>query len=110
MFTQDEIIKVSEPYYLTSNNEYQQVEGYTPMENDREYILFLRYGHEADQVNGLVGIDYGKYSVNGKVLKKSVTDLNNVGELKGLDFLSGEKESVELYSKIKDEVLSKYIK
>lgn len=109
-FKKDDIIKVSEPYFLTSNKEYQQVEGYTPMESEREYILFLRFGHEEDKVNGLVGIDYGKYSMDGKVQERLVSDLKNVGELRGLDFISEDEHSVELYSEIKEDVLTKYMK
>lgn len=109
-FKKDEIIKVSEPYFLNSNNEYQQLEGYTPMESEREYILFLRYGHEEDEVNGLVGIDYGKYSMDGKVQERLVSDLKNVGELKGMDFLSEDEHNVELYNTIKEDVLTKYMK
>ncbi|PRO64183.1 hypothetical protein [Alkalicoccus urumqiensis] len=104
----DETI-VSEPYYVDFNGEYQQLEGYVPMEEGREYLLFLRYGDDEELDNGIVSLDFGKYSVGGgEVIEESVTTLRTVQELDGVDFMKDDSTHVELYSEIKDEALEKY--
>jgi hypothetical protein len=96
----DSTIQTFEPGFFQKENEYVTVEGYNLMNEDGEYILFLKKNLEGP-VHTIVGMYQGKYDVSKS---NQVNARVNQTDIKS-EYLG---ENVEHFNKLKQEVLTKY--
>jgi len=96
----DSTIQTFEPGYFQKENEYITVEGYNLMNENGEYILFLRKNTEGP-VHTIVGMYQGKYDVSKP---NQVNARANQTDIKS-EYLG---ENVEQFNKLKQEVMEKY--
>ena len=96
----DSTIQTFEPGYFQKENEYVTVEGYNLMNEDGEYILFLKKNIEGP-VHTIVGMYQGNYDVSTPKTVKAKVNNTEIGR----EYLG---ENVEQFNKLKQEVMSKY--
>ena len=96
----DSIIQTFEPGYFQKEDEYVTVEGYNFMNEDGEYILFLKKNIEGP-VHTIVGMYQGKYDISTPNLVKTKVNQTDIGS----EYLG---EKVEQFNKLKQEVMKKY--
>ena len=96
----DSTIQTFEPGYFQNEDEYVTVEGYNLMNEDGEYILFLKKNIEGP-VHTIVGMYQGKYDISTPNLVKATMNQNDIGS----EYLG---ENVKHFNKLKQEVLTKY--
>jgi len=93
-------IQTFEPGFFQKEDEYVTVEGYNLMNEDGEYILFLKKNIEGP-VHTIVGMYQGKYDVsNPNPVEAKVNQTDITSEYLG--------ENVEHFNKLKQEVMTKY--
>jgi len=96
----DSTIQTFEPGYYQEKDSYVTIEGYNLMNEEGEYILFLKK-NEAGPVHTIVGMYQGKYDLN---MPDQVTAKVNETDIKS-EYLG---ENVEQFNKLKQEVIEKY--
>jgi len=106
---ENNIISVLEPFEIIDNN-FTNIEGYIPMKENNEYILFLR---ENDTSEGkqytIKSISFGKYNASKEDnIVNQKTKIKYLDEVKDSEFISESQEICDKYINIKDEVLEKY--
>lgn len=107
---ENSIISVLEPFEIVNNN-FTNIEGYIPMKENNEYILFLR---ENDTLVGkqytIKFISFGKYSTEKEdniVTQKS--NIRYLEDVKDSEFIHESEQLCDIYIDIKGKVLDKYI-
>ena len=107
---ENDIISVLEPFEIKDNN-FTNIEGYIPMEENKEYILFLRENDISEGKQYTIKfISFGKYNTSKEdniVNQKS--NIKNLEEVKDSEFISESQEICDTYINIKGEVLDKYL-
>ncbi|MBD3919349.1 hypothetical protein H8B09_11335 [Paenibacillus sp. PR3] len=97
----DTQIRIYEPGYV-SNNTYFNVEGYNLLNENGEYILFLRSSNNG--IYSIVGMYQGKFDLKtpNKITNTKISQLNGVilNEYLG--------DNVEHYNSLKKQVVAKY--
>ncbi|MDV2684032.1 hypothetical protein RYX56_06560 [Alkalihalophilus lindianensis] len=109
-FNSGDSVTVAEAFFL-QDDQYVQIEGYTPLVEEREYILFIEEGLKDESGNlvyGISSLDFGKYSQEGEVASVDFTTFNNVNELSKYDFIKEDPHHNDLYNESKKDVLRKY--
>lgn len=106
----ENIISVLEPFEVI-DNDFINIEGYIPMEEDAEYILFLRENNtlEGNQYT-IKFMSFGKFSTlkeNTVVNQKSF--IKYFEDVQGSDFVNESEEICNTYLEIKSKVLNKYL-
>lgn len=106
----ENIISVLEPFEVI-DNDFINIEGYIPMEEDAEYILFLRENNtlEGNQYT-IKFMSFGKFSTlkeNTVVNQKSF--IKYFEDVQGSDFVNESEEICNTYLEIKSNVLNKYL-
>lgn len=106
----ENIISVLEPFEVI-DNDFINIEGYIPMEEDSEYILFLRENNtlEGNQYT-IKFMSFGKFSTlkeNTVVNQKSF--IKYFEDVQGSDFVNESEEICNTYLEIKSKVLNKYL-
>lgn len=96
----DSTIQTFEPGYFQKEDEYVTVEGYNLMNEDGEYILFLKKNIEGP-VHTIVGLYQGKYDVSKSNQVNARVNQTDIGS----EYLG---ENVEQFNKLKQEVMTKY--
>lgn len=96
----DSTIQTFEPGYFQKEDEYVTVEGYNLMNEDGEYILFLKKNIEGP-VHTIVGMYQGKYDVSKSNQVNARVNQTDIGS----EYLG---ENVEQFNKLKQEVMTKY--
>ena len=104
------IISVLEPFEII-DNDFTNIEGYIPMKENNEYILFLRENDTSEGKQYTIKfISFGKYSTSKEdnvVNQKS--NIKYLEEVKDSEFISESQEICDTYINIKGEVLDKYL-
>lgn len=107
---ENDIISVLEPFEIKDNN-FTNIEGYIPMEENKEYILFLRENDISEGKQYTIKfISFGKYNTSKEdniVNQKS--NIKYLEEVKDSEFISESQEICDTYINIKGEVLDKYL-
>lgn len=97
-------ISIIEPFKIEGDN-FINVDGYVPMKEECEYILFLRKVASSDNEYTLVSANFGKYNLsNDTALLPEVNVINNLGQVSNLDMVTQSAEKCEIYNKIKSEI------
>lgn len=106
----ENIISVLEPFEVSDNN-FINIEGYIPMEEDTEYVLFLRENNTLDGNQYTIKfMSFGKFSTSKEdtvVSKKS--SIKYFEDIQGSNLINESEETCNTYIKIKSEVLNKYL-
>lgn len=104
----ENIISVIEPFKI-EKNDFTNIEGYVPMQENKEYILFLReIDIEGSKEYAIISISFGKYNLSGKEVSPIDTQINYLDEVLENDFVSKSSEECNIYNEIKEDVLNKY--
>jgi hypothetical protein len=96
-------IKIYEPAYF-KDNVFVSVEGYNLMNEEKEYILFLRPMKD-DETYVIVGMYQGKYDLSSSELVKYDKSIETYKDIKEIEFIG---EDIEFFNKLKTQVLKKY--
>ena len=100
---ENDIISVLEPFEIKDNN-FTNIEGYIPMEENKEYILFLRENDISEGKQYTIKfISFGKYNTSKE------SNIKYLEEVKDSEFISESQEICDTYINIKGEVLDKYL-
>lgn len=103
-------ISVLEPFEI-KDNDFNNIEGYIPMDENSEYILFLKENKTKYGIQYTIkSISFGKYniSINNKI-KPHKSKINYLEEAISNEFISESQEICDNYNKIKSSVLDKYL-
>jgi hypothetical protein len=104
----ENIISVIEPFEI-EKNDFTNIEGYVPMQENKEYILFLReIDIDGSKEYAIISISFGKYNLSGKEVSPIETQINYLDEVLENDFVSKSSEECNIYNGIKKDVLNKY--
>lgn len=106
-FKKGDKIDVSEPWYL-NEGAYESIENYIALEQEQEYTLFLRGGHDSEKLSSIISMGYGKFNEDLKETDATLTDFENLGEVEAYNFISEEQEEVTNYTEIKEDVLKEF--
>ncbi|AQY52011.1 putative lipoprotein [Listeria weihenstephanensis FSL R9-0317] len=106
-FKKGDRIRVAEPYYL-KDGALEFIENYVPLQQNENYTVFLRGGHESDGISSIISMGFGKYREELTEKQAEVTDFETLGELGKFDFISPEIEQVGDYKSLKEEVFQEY--
>lgn len=101
----NETISIIEPCKFVNGN-YINVDGYVPMKQGNEYILYLR---EINTSSGtqytIVSGNFGKYNLsNNTALLPNPDVINNFEQVSDLDMVTSSLKKCELYNKIKSQI------
>ena len=104
-------ISVIEPYKI-EKKDFTNIEGYLPMEDDKEYILFLRENNvQSKKQYTIKSISFGKYNLTSKeIAHPQETKIDYLDEAIKKDFISQSESECDTYNNIKQDVLKKYTK
>lgn len=102
-------ISVLEPCAFEDDN-FINIEGYIPMKENEEYLLFLR---ENDTLDGkqysIISMSFGKYNLSSnKTISPVSRTIENFSEVSNLDFATPVYQECDAYNNIKSQVLKKY--
>lgn len=103
-------ISVLEPFEIV-DNDFNNIEGYIPMDENSEYILFLRENKTKEVIEYTIrSISFGKYNIskNNKINPQK-TRINYLEEANGNEFITESQEICDSYNEIKSSVLDKYL-
>lgn len=114
----DEYIYIYEPSYI-QGKKYRCYQGYLAMENDKEYIVFLKnienseLSTQKELSNGYIFTDpiFSKYSLDQKATLVQGNEVEKniyYNEVSSLPVFLKEQKYVDLYNKILDEVEKSY--
>lgn len=106
-FKKGDKIAVSEPWYL-NDGDYESIENYIAIEQDEEYTLFLRGGHDDQKISSIISMGYGKFNKDLKEKEATLSDFDNLGEVEKFNFISENEEEVVNYKEIKADVIKDY--
>ena len=103
-------IDVLEPFTII-DNDFNNIEGYIPMDENSEYILFLRENKVKEGTQYTIrSISFGKYNIskNNKINPQK-TRINYLEEANVNEFITDSQEICDSYNEIKSSVLDKYL-
>lgn len=97
-------ISVYEPAYFEDNT-YVSIEGYNLMNEEDNYLLFLR-PMENEEAYVIVGMYQGKYNVNSTESLEPVKSVKVFKDIKDTEYFG---DNIEGYNELKTQVLKKYL-
>lgn len=102
-------ISVLEPYEIVKND-FINIEGYIPMEDGKDYLLFLRENNtEYGKQYSIISISFGKYNLsNTKTVQTYQKSIEYLDEVLESDFVTNSQVECDKYNNIKEEIISKY--
>lgn len=103
-------ISVLEPFEII-DNDFNNIEGYIPMEKNSEYILFLRENYTKEGMQYTIrNISFGKYNTSKNIkIKPQKSQINYLEEANINEFISESQETCDNYNEIKSSVLDTYL-
>ena len=99
------IIPVVEPCKIENGN-FSNVEGYIPMEENQEYMLYLRPNDTKEGIQySIVSLNFGKYNLSDNDgLRPFTREINSYDEVADLDFVTNSQDICLRYNNIKEEI------
>lgn len=103
-------ISVLEPFEII-DSDFNNIEGYIPMEKNSEYILFLRENQTKEGMQYTIkSISFGKYNTSKNIkINPQKSKINYLEEAIINDFITESQEICDTYNEIKSNVLDKYL-
>lgn len=103
-------ISVLEPFEII-DNDFNNIEGYIPMNENSEYVLFLRENKTKEGRQYTIrSISFGKYNVSkSNKISPQKSRINYLEEATINDFITESQEICDTYNEIKSSVLDKYL-
>ena len=103
-------ISVLEPFEII-DNDFNNIEGYIPMNENSEYVLFLRENKTKEgRQYTIKSISFGKYNTSKNIkINPQKSKINYLEEAIINDFITESQEICDTYNEIKSNVLDKYL-
>lgn len=104
-----ETLSIIEPFEI-EKKDFSNIEGYIPMIENQDYVLFLR---ENDTAFGkqytIISISFGKYNLsNENEVKEQTKEIKYFDEVKKQDFIPQSPQECKIYNNIKEDIVDNY--
>lgn len=106
----EDTISVLEPFKIEKGN-FSNVEGYIPMEEDHEYMLYLRPNNTSKGIQySIVSLNFGKYNIsNNTGVSAYSRQITSFDEVADMDFITDSNEVCQRYNDIKSQITKEEI-
>lgn len=104
-----ETLSIIEPFEI-EKKDFANIEGYIPMIENQEYVLFLRENDtEFGKQYTIISISFGKYNLsNENEVKEQTKEIKYFDEVKKQDFIPQSPEECKIYNNIKEDIVDNY--